>query len=166
MTDYSSNFPLWHGVTNSGSTTIPFGPVGGDPTLGTGSSPSSGAGVTDTSSGGGSGGFDWNTFAKLLGAGISVASALAGASNQSKANSINQGLLDQLAQQRQMGIGLGKIGAVGNPFSGQYGSVFGAPGATAAPAGTIPPTVVPPVGTVGGNALNPNLMPRYPQGTV
>jgi hypothetical protein len=120
---------------------------GNDPLYGLGADSGSSSG-----SSGASGGINWTTFGKLLGAGVSVASALAGASTSAQGQAIQQQILNQLQQQRQLGLQLGQVGAVGNPFSSQYGSLFG--GSTPTPTST---TATPASGT-------PQVLPVTPTG--
>ena len=75
------------------------------------------------------------TAAAIIGAATSVGSSLSGSKDVSAGNAINQDLLNQMAQQRKLGALIGQEGAVGNPFSGQYGPLFSQSGVLADPTG-------------------------------
>ena len=59
-----------------------------------------------------------------LGAIGSITSSMSGAGLQDQSLGIQQDLLNQAKEQRKLGALLGETGAVGNPFSSQYGPLF------------------------------------------
>jgi hypothetical protein len=70
---------------------------------------------------------DPGTAVKLGMLGLSLANSLSGSSKQQQQQFINNILMQQLAQNRLMGMNLGRIGVPSNPFSAQYGSIFSDP---------------------------------------
>jgi hypothetical protein len=81
------------------------------------------AAATDAGAGAVMGSTGGLNFGKILQYGLAGLGAIQGAQSQGKANQLMDQLIQQMGERQKLGKLLMAKGAVGNPFSGQYGAL-------------------------------------------